>query len=418
MLEVTSLNKCYKMVVLRALLDLDAFWEGLEIMKVATACREFILSHPVLRYDLPPTQQFPDPATAPIEDWARWWLEWPLTRWMDDQGGRRWFKRDGDRFLTAFSCTEDQRPAFESMTAELVDYRLAHYAKNRIKAIPADKATSFVAKVSHSGGKPILWLPTVEQQPGRPVGPTKVKLPDGTTGVFRFVKVACNVVNREESDANDLPELLRSWFGPDAGLPGTGFQVSFERNDGEWAVRPVAVAHHFETPATQAPADEDEVHELPGFHTAPPIADRFTRLVPVFTLEAAAGLWGPESTPEEIGWIEVPEVSIKPGMFVAKVRGHSMEPKIRDGQWCLFRPCRAGSREGRVVLVQFNAQGDPDDARRFTVKRYHSVKRENEDGWNHESIELRPINPDYPPIKIAPLEAAEMLVVGELVRGL
>jgi hypothetical protein len=34
-----------------------------------------------------------------------------------------------------------------------------------------------------------------------------------------------------------------------------------------------------------------------------------------------------------------------------------MEPLIPDGSWCLFRPCPAGSREDRVVLMQFASLG-------------------------------------------------------------
>jgi superfamily II DNA or RNA helicase/diadenosine tetraphosphate (Ap4A) HIT family hydrolase/HKD family nuclease len=195
MLESTNLNKSYKMAVLRVLLDHDALWDGMEIQKLAASCREFLLSHPTLRHDLPPTQQFPDPAKAPIQQWAPWWLEWPLSRWMDEQAGRQWFKREGDRFLAAFPCPENLRPDFESMTAELVDYRLAHYAKTRIGKAAELSAGRFVAKVSHSGGKPILRLPTVEELPGRPIGPTIATLPDGSQWVFKFVKIACNVAS-------------------------------------------------------------------------------------------------------------------------------------------------------------------------------------------------------------------------------
>ena len=38
MLELTSLNRSYKMVVLRVLLDMDAFWNGMEIRPLADAC--------------------------------------------------------------------------------------------------------------------------------------------------------------------------------------------------------------------------------------------------------------------------------------------------------------------------------------------------------------------------------------------
>jgi hypothetical protein len=51
-----------------------------------------------------------------------------------------------------------------------------------------------------------------------------------------------------------------------------------------------------------------------------------------------------------------------------------MEPLIPDGSWCLFRPCPAGSREGRIVLVQFASLGAGENGGRFTVKKYHSDK--------------------------------------------
>src|SRR5690606_9074179 len=114
-------------------LDRDALWDGMEIADLAAACREFLVSHPTLRHDLPPTKEFPAPAEAPIEEWAAWWMEWPLSRWLAEQAGRQWFQRCGSRFLAAFACPENSRASFEAMTAELVDSRLAHYAKSRIQ---------------------------------------------------------------------------------------------------------------------------------------------------------------------------------------------------------------------------------------------------------------------------------------------
>jgi len=35
---------------------------------------------------------------------AAYWLKWPLSRWMDEQSGRSWFTRTGDRFVAAFTC--------------------------------------------------------------------------------------------------------------------------------------------------------------------------------------------------------------------------------------------------------------------------------------------------------------------------
>jgi SOS-response transcriptional repressor LexA len=146
---------------------------------------------------------------------------------------------------------------------------------------------------------------------------------------------------------------------------------------------------------------------------SPPPAARYTTHVPVYDLTAAAGFWGPESVPEEIGWTEVPGVSLKPGMFVARVTGKSMEPLIPDGSWCLFRPCPAGSREGRIVLVQLGTDGAGENGGRFTVKKYHSEKTVTADGWRHTSLQLLPVNPAFEPIEIEPEQAADIVIVGE-----
>jgi hypothetical protein len=181
------------------------------------------------------------------EAFTAWWLKWPLSRWMDDQAGERWFTRRGDRFVADFTCPPELRAAFESLTGELVDLRLAHYTHSRLSSPKAPRgsegmtpSTTFRAKVSHSGGKPILFLPTIESAPSRPTGPTRVRLPDGSEWLFRFVKVACNVAHPADSadKQNQLPALLRKWFGPDAGLPGTNFEVEFTDRDGQWHATP------------------------------------------------------------------------------------------------------------------------------------------------------------------------------------
>ena len=129
---------------------------------------------------------------------------------------------------------------------------------------------------------------------------------------------------------------------------------------------------------------------------------RFSTHVPVYDLSIAAGGWGPEGVPEVIGWVNAQGEKLSSDMFAARVSGRSMEPRIRDGDWCLFRRCPAGSRQGRLLLVQVNTHLDPEDGGRYTIKRYQSTKKNDQDGWQHESIELQPLNPEYPAIPIAP----------------
>ena len=232
--------------------------------------------------------------------------------------------------------------------------------------------------------------------------------------VFRFVRIACNVACPQGTSRNELGDLLRRWFGADAGMPGTGFKVTFRLSADGWSVAPATPAgvEQRVAPVVLPDTVDSNVIELVQ---SPPESDRFTRFVPVFMLEAAAGLWGPETAPEEAGWTDVSRFRPRQGMFVAKVRGRSMAPTIPDGSWCLFRKCPPGSREGRILLVQFNAIGDPETGGRYTVKKYHSEKTVTEESWVHQRIQLLPLNPDYDPIEIDPSEGEQMVEVGEFV---
>jgi SOS-response transcriptional repressor LexA len=127
----------------------------------------------------------------------------------------------------------------------------------------------------------------------------------------------------------------------------------------------------------------------------------FVTHLPLYSLAVAAGkfLENREVTQEgDAGWEEAPPgLRPAPGMFVARIAGRSMEPRIPDGSLCVFRAGVAGSREGRLVLVEYLGGGAND---RHTVKRYRSVKSKPADGspdaiWAHQVIRLEPLNPEF-----------------------
>jgi hypothetical protein len=120
---------------------------------------------------------------------------------------------------------------------------------------------------------------------------------------------------------------------------------------------------------------------LPFRKTDPPDADRYRTCVPLFPLQAAAGVFGPVQTVEPDGWAEIETArKLRPGMFVAHVVGHSMEPRIPDGSWCLFVAPVEGSRQGRIVLVQHRDIHDPETGGTYTVKKYRSTKESDSTG--------------------------------------
>jgi SOS-response transcriptional repressor LexA len=198
-------------------------------------------------------------------------------------------------------------------------------------------------------------------------------------------------------------------------VPGTGFTARFQNSTEGWRVNPV---QYITTAQPTVPSDAVS-HKVPSqkllLVASPPAHERFVQYVPVYDLEAAAGLWGPDHAPSEVGWTPIVNRRLKPGMFVSRIVGHSMEAKIPSGAYCLFRECPAGSREGRIVLVQFHSMSDSEGGGRYTVKKYHSDKTITEEGWSHQQIELRPLNPAYQAILVTEVEAPELKIVGEFV---
>lgn len=119
------------------------------------------------------------------------------------------------------------------------------------------------------------------------------------------------------------------------------------------------------------------------------------RAVPFIDILVAAGSFSDNQLPEQQQWIEVPnDIKDKDNYFVCKVVGESMNKKIENGSYCLFRRDTGGSREGKIVLVQSTDIQDADFGSGYTVKEYHSTKQTTEEGWRHESITLKPLSDD------------------------
>jgi phage repressor protein C with HTH and peptisase S24 domain len=144
----------------------------------------------------------------------------------------------------------------------------------------------------------------------------------------------------------------------------------------------------------------------------------FVTHLPRYSLAVAAGkfLENREVTAE--AWEEAPgDLKVTPEMFVARIAGRSMEPKIPDGSLCVFRMGVAGSRQGRLVLVERVGGGTND---RYTVKRYRSEKSaggEQEDAWSHARITLESLNPGFESWDLDP-EEDRFRILAEFVRVL
>jgi DUF2075 family protein/SOS-response transcriptional repressor LexA len=140
--------------------------------------------------------------------------------------------------------------------------------------------------------------------------------------------------------------------------------------------------------------------------------------VPIFDIKIAAGDFSKEQWLQNCQYAELPDhFTAKPGFFLAQVVGESMNRRIPNGSWCLFREPSDGSRNGKVVIVQSRDIQDPDTGGQYTVKIYRSEKTETEYSWSHRGIRLEPDSMDFnfKPLILEPDMGNDLRVVGEFV---
>jgi uncharacterized protein len=160
----------------------------------------------------------------------------------------------------------------------------------------------------------------------------------------------------------------------------------------------------------------------------------FENCVPLYNLKAAAGQFSDEQqgvrldyenwseNVADVDWVKLPDV-FRPDreLFVAQVIGESMNRRIPNGAWCLFKLNPAGSRQGKVVLVQHRELSDTDTGGHYTIKVYESVKKVMADGnWRHVAIILRPDTTatGYEPIMLSEEQSDDLKVIAELIAVL
>lgn len=122
--------------------------------------------------------------------------------------------------------------------------------------------------------------------------------------------------------------------------------------------------------------------------------EQFKSALPVFDLETVSAKWGTGQKPDALGWVRYSRKDLDDEMFVAQVRGNSMEPGIPEGAWGLFRcfspetPPGPRSLDGRRILSQVSS--DPPAQHSLSFARWR-VGKLNPAG-DVEEIALQPDN--------------------------
>ncbi|MFN7989465.1 MAG: DEAD/DEAH box helicase family protein [Thermoanaerobaculia bacterium] len=388
-LETTAMAKSFKMVVLEALLEADALATGLAVSDLSRRCHALIVRSPELLRDIQAVTRFPDPQHPDWTVWLRYWEENPIRAWTEGPQ-RRWFRLEGDTLLPTLPVAKGCEAAFAAMTRELVDYRLAQYRQRYKTSGPAG---SFTCKVTWNRRDPILKLPSRNERPDLPLGETDVRAPNGTMWRFRFAREFCNVARPVGSDRNQLPDLMRTWFGPRAGNPGTNFYISFRSTpDGLW-VEPSGQIVHVPS-RLRVPA-------YPSLRAAAGAARRDT-------WDEGAATDSESDTADEV---QLPIGREDTKLFAVRASGTSMDggsDPIHDGDWVVLRWARGEALKnlhytGRPALIE---NRDASGEAGYQLKR---VVREG-GRWL-----LRSNNPDVPDFEGSE-ETRPIAVVQQVIR--
>jgi len=372
-IERRRMHRSFALAFLAAMLEADAL-TGIAVSELADRGHRLMQRDPILRADLPDEHQDFEPGPS----WDTFWTEKAVLPWLGGAGTRAWFRIADDRLLPAWGPDSGSVAALARLTWELVDFQLARYRRRRQADEPG---RSFVCRVTWNQRDPILELPSREQH-DLPEGPTDVRLVNGEIWTFRFAKESIHVARRAGMARNALPDLLRGWFGPSAGQPGTSFQVRFEAGPDAYTVGPATDATVINRPRRAIPSYPD--------------------------LRAAAGHFDSGVLAADVTAIELPiDTQDRDGLFAVHVTGDSMDggPRpLRDGDYAVFRNDRGAAPatiENRVALVQVPTEDGPPG---YQVKR---LVRDGA-GWR-----LTSDNPEGPDIRAD----ASMTVIARLVQS-
>ncbi len=224
---------------------------------------------------------------------------------------------------------------------------------------------------------------------------------------------------KEDPDAAErqADEIIKNTYRTllTRGMKGC-FVFSTDPETNEW------FRQQIETPSANPVIRAADYEGLPYPLVAPEEVEPYENALPVFDLAVAAGEFSDLQSVEDCDWIQRPDwLKAEPGYFVTRVIGESMNKRIPNASWCVFRANPAGTREGKIVLVSHRDIQDDDTGGRYTVKRYHSEKAVDEDGqWYHTRIVLKPESRlfGYSNIELEEEAAVDLRVIGELVTTL
>lgn len=152
-LETTMLNKCFKLVLLEAFIELDGFFDPPSTTSIAQKSFEVFQRRQILRVDLPEKYQgITSLSESEFKDWESYWLGNPVDAWIgvNTSAASAYFSIDGDIFQFKQAVPETIADAFSVLVQELVSFRFLKYADDRLDQ-PAPEPASTAQPIAKIG---------------------------------------------------------------------------------------------------------------------------------------------------------------------------------------------------------------------------------------------------------------------------
>lgn len=121
---------------------------------------------------------------------------------------------------------------------------------------------------------------------------------------------------------------------------------------------------------------------------------RYREYLPYYTLSAACGRFGAERLVEEpLGWVRIAgRLTKNENLYVVRASGHSMEPRIKDGDYCVFEYREGAKPEDNAIVLAEHADVIDDETRgAYSIKKFVTQKGK---------VVLKPLNRGFSDIRI------------------
>lgn len=212
-------------------------------------------------------------------------------------------------------------------------------------------------------------------------------------------------------DASIIKDSIQQAEMPDSGQPVVHFKFQLEQPVKDDLYNYITAVNRETLPKN---ISKPEIQLIKKEEKTP----QFT--IPLYDFYAAAGSFSEMQDEKEYNLTSVPERFASDDYFACRVIGESMNKTIPNNSICIFKKNVIGSRGGKILLIENRDSMDPDFNSAFTVKTYTSEKTITEEGWQHNSILLKPNSYDssFKSIIISEENSNEMRIIGEFVTVL